>query len=108
MSSGVFTGKCASSTAIRRADRWIEPDGMDDGTIAPTAALGSLPFAPEIVIPSAEALMKQPRLFDRYGFKDSFNPSFTLHRCQGGERLCRSEGAAGSRRTISASTRDRS
>jgi hypothetical protein len=55
----------------------IEPEGMDDGTIAPTAALGSLPFAPEIVIPTAEAFTKQPRLFDRYGFKDSFNPSFT-------------------------------
>ncbi|MES2137219.1 MAG: glucoamylase family protein [Pseudomonadota bacterium] len=54
-----------------------EPDGRDDGTIAPTAALGSLPFAPEIVIPAAQALRTQPRLFDRYGFKDSFNPSFT-------------------------------
>jgi hypothetical protein len=28
-------------------------------------------------VPCAEALMKQPRLFDHYGFKDSFNPSFT-------------------------------
>ena len=55
----------------------IEPEGMDDGTIAPTAALGSLPFAPEIVIPTAEAFLKLPGLFDRYGFKDSFNPSFT-------------------------------
>ncbi|HEY7006766.1 MAG TPA: glucoamylase family protein [Sphingomicrobium sp.] len=54
-----------------------EPDGLDDGTIAPTAALGSLPFAPEIVIPCADALRKQPGLLDRYGFKDSFNPSFT-------------------------------
>ena len=54
-----------------------EPDGLDDGTIAPTAALGCLPFAPEIVIPCAEALRSWPRLFDRYGFKDSFNPSFT-------------------------------
>jgi hypothetical protein len=53
-----------------------EPDGLDDGTIAPTAALGSLPFAPEIVIPCAQALRARPRLFDRYGFKDSFNPSF--------------------------------
>jgi len=53
-----------------------EPDGRDDGTIAPTAALGSLPFAPEIVIPCAQALLKQPDLFDRYGFRDSFNPSF--------------------------------
>jgi hypothetical protein len=55
----------------------IEPDGRDDGTIAPTAALGSLPFAPEIVLPCAESLLKQPGLFVRYGFKDSFNPSFT-------------------------------
>jgi hypothetical protein len=55
-----------------------EPDGRDDGTITPTAALGSLPFAPEIVLPCAQALMHQPRLFDTYGFKDSFNPSFTF------------------------------
>jgi hypothetical protein len=54
-----------------------EPDGRDDGTLTPSAALGCLSFAPEIVIPCAEALLKQPRLFDRYGFKDSFNPSFT-------------------------------
>jgi hypothetical protein len=53
-----------------------EPDGQDDGTIAPTAALGSLPFAPEIVISCAESLRRQPGVFDRYGFKDSFNPSF--------------------------------
>jgi hypothetical protein len=54
-----------------------EPDGRDDGTIAPTAALGCLPFAPEIVIPCAEALRRQPGLYGRYGFRDSFNPSFT-------------------------------
>jgi hypothetical protein len=54
-----------------------EPDGRDDGTLAPTAALGSLPFAPEIVVPAAEALLRRPRLFGHYGFKDSFNPSFT-------------------------------
>jgi hypothetical protein len=55
-----------------------EPDGRDDGTIAPTAALGSLPFAPEIVIPCAQALLREhgPRIFGRYGFFDSFNPSF--------------------------------
>jgi hypothetical protein len=54
-----------------------EPDGRDDGTLTPSAALGSLPFAPEIVLPCAEALLKWPGMFDRYGFKDSFNPSFT-------------------------------
>jgi hypothetical protein len=61
-----------------------EPDGRDDGTIAPTAALGSLPFAPEIAIPCAEALLRQPALFDSYGFKDSFNPSFTYERVETG------------------------
>ena len=56
-----------------------EPDERDDGTIAPTAALGSLPFAPEIVVRAADALLKEhgARIFDRFGFKDSFNPSFT-------------------------------
>lgn len=52
-----------------------EPDGRDDGTITPTAALGSLPFAPEAVIPAARAMIAWPGLFDRYGFRDSFNPS---------------------------------
>ena len=54
-----------------------EPDGRDDGTLTPSATLGTLPFAPEIVIPCAQALLKQPRLFDAYGFKDAFNPTFT-------------------------------
>src|SRR5258705_256172 len=34
---------------------------FDDGTLAPTAVIGSLPFAPEIVIPAIRALR------DRYG-----------------------------------------
>jgi hypothetical protein len=54
-----------------------QPDERDDGTIAPTAALGSLPFAPEIVIPCAQAMRTNyPRAYGRYGFFDSFNPSF--------------------------------
>jgi hypothetical protein len=55
-----------------------QPDGRDDGTIAPTAALGSLPFAPEIVVPCAQALLGRhgSRIFGHYGFFDSFNPSF--------------------------------
>jgi hypothetical protein len=56
-----------------------QPDERDDGTLAPTAALGCLPFAPEIVIPCAEALRREhgDRLYGKYGFLDSFNPSFT-------------------------------
>lgn len=55
-----------------------EPDGLDDGTIAPTAALGSMPFAPEICAPAAEAMHRfhGARIYGRYGFLDSFNPSF--------------------------------
>lgn len=54
-----------------------EPEGLDDGTIAPTAALGSLPFAPEIVIPCAQALLDRHgrQIFRRHGFADSFNPT---------------------------------
>lgn len=49
----------------------------DDGTVVPTAAGGSIPFAPEVTIP---ALMNMRRtygdhLFQRYGFLDSFNPT---------------------------------
>ena len=53
-----------------------QPDERDDGTIAPTAALGSLAFAPEIVVPAAQAMRRWPGLYDRYGFRDSFNPTF--------------------------------
>lgn len=55
-----------------------QPGGIDDGTLSPAAALGSLPFAPEIVIPCAEALLREhgTRLYGRYGFLDAFNPSF--------------------------------
>jgi hypothetical protein len=55
-----------------------QPDERDDGTLAPTAALGSLPFAPEIVIPCALAMKQRygGRLLGKYGFLDSFNPSF--------------------------------
>lgn len=53
-------------------------DGFDDGTIAPTAAIASLPFAPEIVIPATEAMFERygEYLYSSYGFLDSFNPSF--------------------------------
>ena len=53
-------------------------DIRDDGTIAPTAAGGSLPFAPEIVVPALKALQAKygDRLFQKYGFIDAFNPTF--------------------------------
>jgi hypothetical protein len=50
----------------------------DDGTLAPTAMIGSLPFAPEIVIPGIRALERRwgAHLLGPYGFVDAFNPSF--------------------------------
>ena len=53
-------------------------DSFDDGTLAPTAALASLPFAPELVIPTTHALHRQfgEHGYGRYGFLDAFNPSF--------------------------------
>jgi hypothetical protein len=49
----------------------------DDGTLVPTAAGGSVPFAPEIAIPALAAMRRQygDPLFGRYGFVDAFNPS---------------------------------
>ena len=53
-------------------------DVRDDGTIAPTAAGGSMPFAPEIVLPALKAMQSRygERLFQKYGFIDAFNPTF--------------------------------
>jgi hypothetical protein len=49
----------------------------DDGTIAPTAAGGSIAFAPEVVIPTLLAMRRRygEPLFGRYGFVDAFNPT---------------------------------
>ena len=55
------------------------PFGPDDGTVAPWVVVASLPFAPEIVIPSLRHFaglnlgMTTP-----YGFKPSFNESFAV------------------------------
>ncbi|ALN86206.1 glucoamylase family protein [Lysobacter capsici] len=53
-------------------------ENFDDGTIAPTAAIASLPFAPEIVIPTTVAMHERygEYIYSSYGFLDSFNPSF--------------------------------
>lgn len=53
------------------------PYGPDDGTLAPWAVAGSLPFAPEVVLPSLERINKDhPEMTSEYGFKCSYNPSF--------------------------------
>lgn len=53
---------------------------VDDGTIAPTAAVASIAFAPEIAIPAIRAFRARfgEHLYQKYGFLDSVNPSFTF------------------------------
>ena len=56
----------------------LSMDWNDDGTIAPTAAGGSVPFAPEITIPTLMNIKYKygaAGLWGEYGFKDSFNPT---------------------------------
>jgi hypothetical protein len=50
----------------------------DDGTVAPTALGGSIPFAPEVVIPALVAMRRRygDPLFGKYGFVDAFNPTY--------------------------------
>jgi hypothetical protein len=50
---------------------------FDDGTIAPYGALSSLPFAPEIVLPTITSILEKygDRLWGNYGLYDSFNPT---------------------------------
>jgi hypothetical protein len=53
------------------------PYGPDDGTLAPWAVAGSLPFAPEVVLPSLKRINEDyPEMTSKYGFKCSYNPTF--------------------------------
>jgi hypothetical protein len=48
----------------------------DDGTIAPTGALASIAFAPELVVPTlSQYLASYPYLYSDLGFLDAINPS---------------------------------
>lgn len=53
------------------------PYGPDDGTLSPWAVVASLPFAPEIVLPTLDSCIHEAKLtkFNRYGFKAAFNPT---------------------------------
>jgi hypothetical protein len=67
-----FEGYSARGAALVHA--------RDDGTLAPTAAGGSIPFAPEICLPALRAMYNRygDKLYGEYGFLDSFNPTFTF------------------------------
>ena len=63
---------------IRRPRRRTDAGGYDDCTLAPTAVVGSLPFAPELVIPAVLDMHKRfgEHIYSQYGFLDAFNLSF--------------------------------
>ena len=53
------------------------PDGPDDGTLSPWAAAASLPFAPEIVLPTLRHFHDAyPEATNLEGFLNSFNPTY--------------------------------
>ena len=55
------------------------PYGPDDGTIAPWAVVASLPFAPEIVLPTIKHFDEMNLgMLEPYGFKATFNPTFPV------------------------------
>ena len=58
--------------------RGVGQYSFDDGTLAPTALVGSLPFAPEIILPAIQSTYNNygKHLYTNYGFLDSYNPSF--------------------------------
>jgi hypothetical protein len=60
------------------------PYGPDDGTLAPWAAIASLPFAPEIVVPTIRHLQQvHADTMSAYGFLGSFNPTFPARKGRG-------------------------
>jgi hypothetical protein len=61
------------------AARGIDPTGKyDDCTLAPTAVVASIPFAPELVIPATLDLHRRfgQHIYSKYGFLDAFNRTF--------------------------------
>ncbi len=57
------------------------PAQADNGTIAPTAPISSLPFAPEACLPVVRNLWNnyRPQTYGTYGFKDAFNLSYNWY-----------------------------
>ena len=55
------------------------PYGPDDGTLAPWAVVASLPFAPDIVLPTIQNYERMNlREAQKYGYKATFNPTFPV------------------------------
>ena len=65
-----FQGYAARGTDIRQT--------VDDGTIAPTAAIASINFAPALAYQAMTTMNNQygSAIVGTYGFRDAFNPTF--------------------------------
>src|SRR5262245_20456937 len=60
--------------------RGAPPAQNDDGVLAPTAVLGSLPFAPEVCMPAIRNMYNNwPLLWGTYGFRDAFKPALNWY-----------------------------
>jgi hypothetical protein len=57
-----------------------DAEAYDDCTLAPTAVVGSLPFAPELAMPAVLDMHKRfgHYIYSKYGFLDAFNLSFDV------------------------------
>lgn len=87
-SDGPGRSKCKVNGIEREFFDYIArgaPDGPDDGTLCPWVVLASLPFAPEIVIPTINHMAHlHVGVESRYGFKPSFNQTFKVKDSQTG------------------------
>src|SRR4029453_16121389 len=62
--------------------RGIDATGKhDDCTLAPTAVVASIPFAPELVIPATLDMHRRygEHIYSKYGFLDAFNRTFAFN-----------------------------
>ncbi len=98
VSQGITTMTIVIDGISRRFRRYwargaVAPYINDDGTIAPTAAGGSIPFAPDITMRALVAMRERygDDLYTRYGFLDAFNPTLKAS----GVRLLRGRIIAG-------------
>ena len=68
----------ATTDRVYRAYSARGTDAHDDCTLAPTATVASIPFAPELAIPAVLDMQKRfgQYIYAQYGFVDAFNPSF--------------------------------
>jgi hypothetical protein len=67
-------GLTACDDPVRYQAHGAPPAQNDNGTIAPTAPGGSMPFAPEVCVPALQAMYRfRLNVWTSYGFKDAFN-----------------------------------